>query len=1170
MKKYITIILFLLALQVGHAQTPETIVKQGSYTVTGMDTLIAIQSVTLKPNTWLKSGSNVTITVLGNSTAEYPYEAITLSDENYIFTRSYQKGMTSFNASTSKEGDVLESVTYFDGLGRPMQRMALKASDDVKDIVTHVSYDDYGRQDKEWLPYPEPTGSIGSYRGNVETPTQQYYQSNYGSDFTGLSTGNVNAYSQKEFEPSPLNRIMEQGAPGKDWKVGNGHEIEFGYESNAANEVRRYKVTLSFSNNTYTPTLVADGHYGADELYKNITRDENHSNGTNHTTEEFTDKQGRVVLKRTHNNGDHDTYYVYDDYGNLTYVLPPKVLHDSSISSTELSELCYQYRYDHRNRLVEKKIPGKGWEHIVYNKLDQPIMTQDANLDAQNKWLFTKYDAFGRVAYTGLVNSSGSRTTHQGNADGTSVQFVSGSTSSTSVGGTSVHYSGNGSVYPTSGITELHTINYYDRYVDSNGLSVPSSVLGQSTASGNALKGLATVSKVWVLTTNDWITTITGYDTKGRAVYNASKNNYLSTIDVVETRLDFGGKAIETKATHTKGSDLAIVTTDNFTYDHMARLLKQEQTLGGSTETILENTYDGIGQLITKEIGGGLQMVDYDYNVRGWLKQINDPNNLGSDLFAFDINYNTADHGGTALFNGNIAETEWRTANTDGNLKWYRYGYDALNRITSATANSSNYNVSNIDYDKNGNIGTLTRNGWQNGSYSNMDVLDYDYFNSETSNRLYKVRDDGNDGHGFKDSSADDQDYWYDANGNMTKDDNKGISSIAYNHLNLPVSVTLPGGTISYIYDAVGTKLKKTAGSSVTEYAGNYIYENGQLQMFPHPEGYVEPDGSGGYDYVYQYKDIWDNVRLTYSDTDGNGSIDPDTEILREQNYYPYGLEHRGYNNIIQGVKNDFKQYQSQEFTDDLGLNIHEWKYRISDPAIGRFWQIDPLAEDYPYNSTYAFQENKMGMGVELEGLELGNFPFDGSGIARAFESTINKVSNFLGLDKIEPVVEASGDATLGLQAGFKVKAGAVGVDVDVNAINFELVSGQADLTDPLNPDSYTGDHIGNNGDAKFSHSIGATVDVVGYPVVGGDISATYRSEGDANVDGGLYFVAPITETKSRSGGNNTSSLNVPNGPSSDVKTGKQDNFYGVNLGLGATLGLGLNVNLKIGININD
>ena len=70
-----------------------------------------------------------------------------------------------------------------------------------------------------------------------------------------------------------------------------------------------------------------------------------------------------------------------------------------------LDKLCYQYKYDHRNRLIEKKIPGKGWEHH-YDKLDRPVLTQDANQRNSRQWLFTKYDALGRVAYTGLYTHS--------------------------------------------------------------------------------------------------------------------------------------------------------------------------------------------------------------------------------------------------------------------------------------------------------------------------------------------------------------------------------------------------------------------------------------------------------------------------------------------------------------------------------------------------------------------------------------------------------------------------------------------------------------------------------------------------------------------------------------------------------------------------------------------
>ncbi len=55
-------------------------------------------------------------------------------------------------------------------------------------------------------------------------------------------------------------------------------------------------------------------------------------------------------------------------------------------------------------------------------------------------------------------------------------------------------------------------------------------------------------------------------------------------------------------------------------------------------------------------------------------------------------------------------------------------------------------------------------------------------------------------------------------------------------------------------------------------------------------------------------------------------------------------------------------------------MGVDFFKYRVSDPVIGRFWSSDPLGSKYPHNSNYAFQENKLGLGVELEGLELENF----------------------------------------------------------------------------------------------------------------------------------------------------------------------------------------------------
>ncbi|MEP3228961.1 MAG: RHS repeat-associated core domain-containing protein, partial [Flavobacteriaceae bacterium] len=463
------------------------------------------------------------------------------------------------------------------------------------------------------------------------------------------------------------------------------------------------------------------------------------------------------------------------------------------------------------------------------------------------------------------------------------------------------------------------------------------------------------------------------------------RNDYLGTTDIMETELDFGGKVVQTRTTHTKDGNSAIVTVDDFTYDHEGRLLRQKQTIGSqSQETLADNTYDNLGQLVQKEVGSGLQTIDYTYNVRGWLKQINNPASLGSDLFAFDINYNTPTHGGTALYNGNIAETEWKTAN-DGVQRWYSFDYDGLDRITGATSGSGHYNVSGITYDKNGNIQTLKRQGLLSDSpvsnnFGLMDDLVYSY--APNSNRLMKVADGAaDDRYGFKDDALNtapdsSDDYGYDQNGNMLSDDNKGITGIQWNHLNLPTDITVANsehnGNIKITYAADGTKLKKVStgsSSGTTEYAGRYIYENGQLKFFSHKEGYVEHD-NGNFDYVYTFKDHLGSVRLSYSDYNGNGSIDPTTEIVKEQNTYPFGMPQKGYNGGVNGVENNHKTYLGQETNRELGLDWLTFRFRNYDPSLGRFFGVDPISEKFYDISTYQFAHNTPIWKIELEGLE--------------------------------------------------------------------------------------------------------------------------------------------------------------------------------------------------------
>ncbi|MEX0290062.1 MAG: RHS repeat-associated core domain-containing protein, partial [Flavobacteriaceae bacterium] len=259
--------------------------------------------------------------------------------------------------------------------------------------------------------------------------------------------------------------------------------------------------------------------------------------------------------------------------------------------------------------------------------------------------------------------------------------------------------------------------------------------------------------------------------------------------------------------------------------------------------------------------------------------------------------------------------------------------------------------------------------------FGNMDVLDYAYHNSEVSNKLYKVRDDGEDAYGFKDGSGDTQDYWYDDNGNMTRDLNKGIGTtslngITYNHLNLPTEVKFDNDDqkkITYIYDATGVKLQKIVSTgTTTDYAGNYVYEGGSLQFFNHPEGYIEPNGSV-YDYIYQYKDHLGNIRISYKDVSATST--PSLEIQEENNYYPFGLKHKGYN-YVQAAGRDHKfEYNGIEIEESLDYSMMETTFRHYDAAIGRFVTIDPLGEVREYLTPYNYVQNSPLTRVDPMGL---------------------------------------------------------------------------------------------------------------------------------------------------------------------------------------------------------
>ncbi|WP_281232419.1 DUF6443 domain-containing protein [Flavobacterium gelatinilyticum] len=937
--------------------------------------------------------------------------------ENYVKTVTYKVPVTQKIVSPSIS-QASQSTTYFDGLGRPIQKIDGQQSKSGKDIVTHIEYDSLGRQVEDYLPFKAETTNM-AFEPSGKAKVMNYYKT-ASEAVTGNSAMDITdfPFSRKELEASPLNRVLMQAAPGNDWRSGSGHEIKISYQSNAKDEVRLFTASTSWdaASGLYTISFNNNGFYEANQLYKTVTYDENTAPAVKAGIQEFKNKEGQIVLKRTFDAGiEHDTYYVYDIYGNLTYVIPPKAVDliggssstQSDVTSTAkvepagtlhltasnsirlldgfhakagstfsavidankaiLDDLCYQYKYDHRNRLAEKKLPGKQWEFIVYDKLDRVVAAGPANSPFSDLntagWIITKYDAFSRPVYTGWSTASpataSGRITLQTAQNSPSLTVLNETKlTSGTIDGIPAYYSN--TVSPTS--FKLLSVNYYDNYTfpSTPAIAVPAIIETQKVLSASEVKGLQTASWTRVPSASTAVmgeTTATFYDDKARPV-RIYAINHLGGYTYTDTKFDFSGKTEYTITRHKRlAGDTELKTKDTFTYSPQDRLISQTHQINDvAAEVLFTNTYDELGQLISKKTGGAVQNINYTYNIRGWLTGINDVTSLTKagdpkDLFAFKINYNTPSTGIAnvkPLYNGNISETHWATNSDNGVIRAYGYKYDDLNRLKEGlykkgtTLNAYNETVG---YDKNGNITGLTRNG-NSETVTPIDNLVYTYSNTNKSNQLVKVADSSNKTIGFIDGTNTGDDYTYDLNGNMISDANKNITAITYNHLNLPLKITFgTAGNIVYLYNAAGQKVQKTVSETgktavTTDYLGGYQYENGVLKFFPTAEGYAEPSGSS-YKYIYQYKDHLGNVRISYDKT---------LAIQEENNYYAFGLKHFGYNGGIISTNNALKyKYNGKELQDDniggFKLNMYDYGARNYDPAIGRWMNIDPLAE---------------------------------------------------------------------------------------------------------------------------------------------------------------------------------------------------------------------------------
>ncbi|TKC03993.1 DUF6443 domain-containing protein, partial [Pedobacter frigoris] len=769
--------------------------------------IAARKSITLTDGFYVPYGNNFHAYITSSAYPTFSFSPN--ANLNYSSVRVFKipgiKTSTHVNQTGRSTSEVTESIEYVDGLGRPMQSIVVQGSPSGKDIVQPLNYDQAGRMHTQYLPYTTSTNVGGGFKTDALTGTGGYSGSGQYSFYQQTGQGYPNTtypYAKTIVDPTALGR-QEQGSAGAAWQPYDSGIASSGHTSKA-------DVALSVSGdgivNWQKSGSTISGSGTLSGLYKQIAMDANWVSGKAGTKEVYTDQGGRLIAEKLFETGSVaiTTYYVYDPVitDRVLYVLAPSIVASSFVEGdTTFKKHVYAYHYDERGRLVEKKIPGAGWQYVVYNKLDMPVLTQDSVQRTNQEWTFIKYDMMGRIALSGRYQNSGSRATVQGLISASTVNWEQRDAGG-ALGYTNV-------AFPTSNVAETYSANFYDDY------DLPGSCPWNTLPSGSTetVKGLPTASVSKILGTGTYLWKVNYYDEEGQLIVAKAQNN-LNGTDEYYSYYSFSG-AIDSIKRISVGNSVTTTLREYYEYDHAGRLLKTKQRINSQTPVILSSLeYNELGQVINKKLhsvdngANYLQTIDYAFNEQGWLKSINNigVSYSGNTKFGQELKY---DDGASPQYNGNISESKWKVARTSTSPQLgYKFSYDKLDRLTAAVSSTSgtdngNYNE-NATYDNLGNVKKLNRYALLSGVREKIDSLVYDY----EGGRHVKIDDlsgasSGVKALGFNDQAQQATEYVYDGNGRLISDVNKGITAVAYNAANLPDEITWTStNKLAYQYTA--------------------------------------------------------------------------------------------------------------------------------------------------------------------------------------------------------------------------------------------------------------------------------------------------------------------------------------------------------------------------------
>ena len=943
----------------------------------------------------------------------------------------------------------LTDVSYGDGFGGVSQKIHVGITPQGKDLTESYEYNSLGNLQSRTLPVPVLSeGASGNYKQILKS-AQEYY-------------GHSNVCSRFAYEASHRSLLLKEFGVGDEW---TGKAVSKKYscnlESIPAQRCKRYLVSAGGE------LVESDSPYADGSLRGIRSEDED---GNMHW--EFYNSENQLVLSRILD-GDtfFDTYFVYDEYGNLVFVLPPGYQ-----DHPDLDLYAYIYRYDYLDRLVYKKLPGCAPSYLVYDAAHRLVFSQDGCQRNDSLWSFFVYDVYGRVVVEGECSNSDKhvRTAGETVVLGTLME-----------GDTGLAYSGYQSSFD---LVEpcVYVVNYYDTYDfrTRNGFSAYNFPEGTVSATGNL-----TGSILCTHGSSGFIYSADYYDINKRIVKSLS-SRVNGGMDTYATEYSFQGSPLSVLHTHRDSSGYSLTERYTYTYDHSSRLTRVSHQYDNNPSVLLvEHAYDELGRLQTDKLDNGIYATAYAYNIRNWLTGIE------GGKFSQSLHY--TDGLGVPCYNGNISSMTWKSG-AGATPRGYKFSYDRLGRLTDAeygegpslSVNTNRFNEQVTGYDKMGNILGLKRYGQT--SATGYDVID-DLSLSYAGNRLKKVTDRSttpafNNGFEFKDGIDLPTEYEYDENGNLTKDLNKNITAIQYNCLNLPSRVMFANGnSISYLYDAAGRKLRTVhflEGDSVTtDYCGNVVYENGVPQILLTEVGYVSLTDSK---YHYYLKDHQGNNRVV---------VDEEGTVEEVNDYYAFGgLMSTSSRQSVQPYK-----YNGKELDRKGGLDWYDYGARMYDAALGRFMKTDRFSEKYVSLSPYQYGANNPVNNIDVNGDSL---LLNKTSVAEAMLAIYNGLEDGTNLKMkfnngvLDPTsIEAHAKVTSDffLQDLYEIATNEKMVELSVSDKNTFIMNGQIISESFIAPEDYNTSQYG----AAFESLLVASGQLTG-KVIEGNLGQTLVSGNEA------------------------------------------------------------------------